>query len=155
MRRLAQIGVLASVLALLAAGCTTPPPPSPVTSIPKLLVDYVDNETRLYVSSSNADLRYDNITVALHNDNVSLDDVYHINRSYFLLARTNLTYFEVNASADTDGRFYFYNATMHVVEGTPTPSGEPVWQMFIRESPNAQPRRESLPFQQVLSEGER
>src|SRR6266545_1482711 len=121
--RLATLVVLAAVT---LAGCTVEPPPSPIASIPRLLVDYTNNTTVLYLSSSiGADVRYGNLTIVLHNDNVSQNATFHAQDHFALIANSSLTFFTVRASADESNTFYYYNATMHIVQRAGTPASQP------------------------------
>jgi hypothetical protein len=142
------------VLAVALAGCTNEPPPSPLASIPKLLVDFVDNQTLLYITSISADVRYDNLSLRLSNANLSAPERFNETRGYALIARTNLTYFALNATADRAGSFYFYNATAHIAQKPRTdPAVDPPYQIFIQESANGPIQQLALPFHHVLEEG--
>jgi hypothetical protein len=143
-----------AVAAAVIAGCTTPAPPSPIASIPKVIVDFQDNETRIYLTSVNADVRYANVSISLGNENLTANLSFNDTKSFALLARTNLTYFTLNATADDGSTHYFYNASVHIAERTPTdPDDAPVYQAYIREPADAMARPEALPFRHVLAAG--
>lgn len=145
---------LVACAAVVGAGCVTPPPPSPVASIPKILVDYTDNQTVLFITSINADVRYDNISISLANANLTSNISFKARENYALIGNTSLTYFTVNATADESGTFYFYNATAHITQKAPAaPGGEPQYQIFIQETANGPIQQLALPFRHVLEEG--
>lgn len=153
-RRIVAFALLAA-LAVAGAGCTTPPPPSPVASIPKLTVDHEDNVTSLFITSVNADVRYGNITIVLTNGNLTQNLSFHEVKSYALVAHTDLTFFAINASADASGTSYFYNATMHIAPRLPAePAAPPSYQIYIRELENGPIQTDSIPYRHVLAEGE-
>lgn len=154
----ARLAWLAAAVAASVAigGCTTQPPPSPVASIPKLIVDFEDNVTSIYVTSVNADVRYGNITVVVLNDNLTSNMTFHEAKSYALVAHTNLTFFTINASADETSRFYYYNATLHIAPRVPAdPAALPSYQIYIRETANGPIQTDAIPYRHVLSEGAR
>jgi len=145
---------LAVCIAILFAGCVNPPPPSPLASIPKLLVDYVDNHTVLFITSINADVRYDNISISLFNANLTSNISYRTTENYALLGNTTLTYFTLNATADESGTFHYYNATAHIAQKAPAPvGGDPQYQIFIQETANGPIQQLAMPFRHVLEEG--
>jgi len=145
---------LAVCAAILFAGCVNPPPPSPLASIPKILVDYIDNHTVLFITSINADVRYDNISISLANANLSSNISYKAIDNYALIGNTSLTYFTLNATADESGTFYYYNATAHIAQKAPAaPGGKPQYQIFIQEAANGPIQQLALPFRHVLEEG--
>jgi hypothetical protein len=146
--------VAATVMASALAGCTTPTPPSPVAAIPKLIIDFPDNTTRIFLTSLSADFRYDNLSVVLSDANLTANLTFNDTMSYALAVSSNLTYFTVNATADADGERYYYNATIHIADRTPAnPSDPPVWQAYIRDTPDGTARAEALPYRHVLAEG--
>jgi hypothetical protein len=145
---------IAVCIAILFAGCVSPPPPSRLASIPKLLVDYVDNHTVLFITSINADVRYDNISISLSNANLTSNLSFRTAENYALLGNTTLTYFTLNATADESGTFYYYNATAHITQKAPAPvGGDPQYQIFIQETANGPIQQLAMPFRHVLEEG--
>ncbi len=154
------------LVAVAFAGCTNPSPPSPVAAIPKLIVDYQDNVTRIYLTSVNADVRYGNLSIVLRNDNLTtafqgnmtVMVPYHLTfnttKSFALTASTNLTYFNLNASADESGKHYYYNATVHIALRPPDNPTDPViYQAYIVDTTDGSIRPEAIPFRHVLAEG--
>lgn len=150
------VAAVAACAALVVAGCTGTPPESPVQALPKMLVDFVNNTSSIYITSINADWRYANLSVVLHNDNLSAPLVFEEQDSYALIVHTALTYFVMNATADDGSKFYFYNATMHIVEVPRTnPSARATWQIYIQDTPNGPTQQQALPFKHILEEGRR
>jgi len=150
-----------ALAAVALAGCSGPSPPSPVAAIPKLILDYQDNVTRIYLTSVNADVRYENLTVVLHNDNITLNSTwnatnltFHAAKTFALVAETNLTFFIINASADESQKHYFYNTSIHIADATPDDPHDPlIYQAYIRDPPDGTTRPEGLPYRHVLAEG--
>lgn len=152
--RLLALVAVATAGAVLTAGCTGEPSTSPIQNIPKVIVDFFNNNTTLTLTSLNADVRYHNLSIALSNDNLTEPLVFEEHFGWALTARTNLTYFVMNASADDGHTFYFYNASVHIVERPGTPAGEdPEWQIFIRDTPLGSVQTQSVPFTRLLEEG--
>jgi len=150
------VAAVAACAALVVAGCTGTPPESPVQALPKMLVDFVNNTSSIYITSINADWRYANLSVVLHNANLSGPLTFEENNSYALVARTNLTYFVINASADDGSKFYYYNTTMNIVEVPRTsPTARATWQIYIQDTPNGPTQQQALPFKHLLEEGRR
>ena len=145
------MGALAAVTAVVLAGCSGPAPPSPVQAIPKLVVDYQDNTTKLFLTSVNADVRYENVTIVLTNANNSTLLTYHDTSAYALIAHTDLTFFVVNATADSGTTHYGYNATWHIALGAQT-GPPPVYQIYIRETADGPIQTESMPYRHLLAE---
>lgn len=162
----------ASVVALAAlclaavafAGCTNPSPPSPVAAIPKVIVDYQDNVTRLYLTSVNADVRYDNLSIVLTNQNLthsgnltvllSNNRTFNATKAFALVATMSLTYFVLNATADESAKHYYYNATVHIAPRPADNPGDPVvYQAYIVDTTDGTIRPEAIPFRHVLAEG--
>jgi len=156
MRKRCAVAFSAVLLSVVFAGCLQPPA-SPVASIPRLLVDYTNNTTVLYLSSSiGADVRYGNLTIVLHNDNLTQDTTFHTAHAFGLIARTNLTFFSIRASADEADSFYYYNATMQIVPAQGAPSGQPPqYQIFIRETADGPIQQAAIPYKHILAEGTR
>lgn len=144
-----------SVLAAALAGCTGPPPSSPVAALPKIIIDHRANETRLYLTSVNADVRYGNLSVSLNNTNLTQGNLtFRAAESFTLNASTNLLFFTVNATADEGGVHYFYNASVHIApRDTPQQSDPPLYQAFIRDTPDGPIKPEALPSFHILAEG--
>ncbi len=152
---LAVLAVLAAASSVVA-GCTGPAPPSPVASIPKLVVDRADNVTTVTITSVNADVRYLNITVTLHNANLSAPVAFREVKAYALVAHTNLTFFTINATADEAAKVYYYNGTWNIVQAAPPiPPAEPAYQIYIRATVNGPIQTEPVPYRQILAEGSR
>jgi hypothetical protein len=150
------VALLAAVTAgaVLTAGCTGDPLDSPVQTIPKVIVDFFNNTTTLTLTSLNADVRYQNLSLVLTNENLTEPLVFADHQGWALAAKTELTYFGLNASADDGDSFYYYNATMHIVErGSSAGGGEPAWQIFIRDTPLGSVQTQSVPFTRLLEEG--
>jgi hypothetical protein len=152
------------LVAVALAGCTNPSPSSPVAAIPKLIVDYQDNVTRLYLTSVNADVRYGNLSIVLTNENLthagnssmilSNNRTFNTTKAFALIAATNLSYFILNATADESGKHYFYNATVHIAPRPPdNPSDPVIYQAYIVDTTDGTIRPEALPFRHVLAEG--
>jgi hypothetical protein len=152
-----RAAVLALLSAVLLSGCIGEPPSSPVASIPRLLVDYTNNTTVLYLTSSlGADVRYGNLTMVLHNANLTGNLRFHETTAFALVARTNLSFFVINASADESGTFYYYNATLNIVEQPGGAASDPPdWQIFIRETADGTIQQASIPYRHILQEGKR
>jgi hypothetical protein len=152
-RRLA-LAALTAVATVLVAGCTGDPTGSPVQTIPKVIVDYFNNTTTITLTSLNADVRYANISLRLENENLSAPLAFSDDHAYALTAKTNLTYFLLNASADEGRSFYYYNASMHIVERAGTAGTDhPQWQIFIRDTPLGNIQTQTIPFTRLLEEG--
>ena len=153
-QRLITLVVLAAVA---LAGCTVEPPPSPIAAIPRLLVDFTNNTTVLYLSSSiGADVRYGNLTIVLHNDNVTENATFHAENRFVLVANSSLTFFTVRASADESNTFYYYNATMNIVKRAGPPSSQASeYQIFIRETTDGPIQQAAVPYKHILEEGRR
>jgi hypothetical protein len=151
-RKLGAALAAAAIAAVVLAGCSGPSPPSPVAVLPKLLVDYQNNTTKLYLTSVNADVRYDNLTLRLSDANNSTDLVFHSSKSYALVAETNHTFFVINASVDEGETHYFYNATWHLaLAPPPQPGSGPVYQIYIRETVNGPIQTEAVPYRHLLA----
>lgn len=141
-----------ALLAVVAAGCSGPPQPSPVAALPKLLVDYQNNTTKLYLTSVNADVRYENLTVELSDANNSSHAVFRASKSYALVGETNLTFFVINATVDEGETHYYYNATWHIAMGPPPqPMTGPAYQIYIRETANGPIQTEAVPYRHLLA----
>jgi len=152
-RALALVAV-ATAAAVLAAGCLGDPPGSPVQTIPKVIVDFFDNTTKVTLTSLNADVRYDNLSLVMSNENLTAPLNFTDTFGWALVAETDLTFFELNASADDGARFYYYNATVHIVEREDNGGGErPQWEIFIRDTPLGSVQTQSVPFTRLLEEG--
>lgn len=152
-RPLAALGAVA-LASVLLAGCTGSTPPSPVAAIPKLLIDYEENTTRIYLTSINADVKYGNLSVSLANENLTANITFNETRTFALVGGTNLTYFVLNATADEGTTHYFYNASVHIADRTPADPNDPlVYQAYIRETPDGPIRPEALPYRHVLAAG--
>jgi len=153
----AWLVTFAVVAAVALAGCTVTPPPSPLAAIPRLLVDFTNNSTVFYLSSSiGADVRYGNLTIVLHNDNVSRDATFQAQNRYGLIANSSLTFFTVRASADESETYYYYNATMNIVQRPGTPASQPPeYQIFIRETTDGPIQQAAIPYKHILEEGRR
>jgi hypothetical protein len=151
-RKLGPALAAAALLAVVLAGCSGPAPPSPVASLPKLLVDFQNNTTKLYLTSVNADVRYDNLTLELSDSNNSSHFTFHSSKSYALVAETNLTFFVINATVDDGETHYFYNATWHLaLAPPPQPVSGPVYQIYIRETANGPIQTEAVPYRHLLA----
>jgi len=157
MRGVRPLMTFVVIAAVTLAGCTVNPPPSPLAAIPRLLVDFANNSTVLYLSSSiGADVRYGNLTIVLHNDNVSEDAAFHALNRYGLIANSSLTFFTLRASADESDTYYYYNATMNIAKRPGTPSGQaPEYQIFIRETTDGPIQQAAIPYKHILEEGRR
>lgn len=152
MRRAIAVLVAVALAGAALAGCTTPTPPSPVAAIPKLTVDFQDNETRIYITSINADVRYGNISISLHNANLTENLTFNESKSFAIVASTNLTFFTMNTSADEGTTDYYYNTTLHIGQKPATSPTDPVvWQIYIRDTPDGPIRTEALPFRHTLA----
>jgi hypothetical protein len=147
------IAASVALAAVFAAGCTGPAPPSPVQAIPKILVDYQDNTTKLLLTSVNADVRYNNVTILLSNANNSTMLTFHDTDAFALIAQTNLTFFVINASADEGQTHYAYNSTWHIALAAGSQVGpDAVYQIYIRETADGPIQTESMPYRHLLAE---
>ncbi len=156
MKREAALIALVVFGGVALAGCGTTTPPSPVAVIPKLIVDFQDNETLLYLTSLNADVRYANLSIVLSSENLTSNLTFNATKSFALVGdtNTNLSFFTVNASADDGRTFFFYNATMHIAPRTPAVPGQPpVYQIYIRDTPDGPIQTDVIPYRHVLGEG--
>lgn len=159
MRRPLALLSCAVILAVALAGCGGTTPPSPLAAIPKLLIDYQDNTTRIYLTSVSTDVRYDNLTVSIGDANATANATaanwtFHSGKSFALVAETNLTFFTINATADESHKHYWYNATVTIGDATPENPNDPaVWQAYIQDTQDGQTRTEALPYRHVLAEG--
>lgn len=88
------------IIASALCGCTTiEPPVSPISKIPMLLLDYIEEKNTfiVYLHSSSGDIRYDNMSI-----HVSWSDGEHYemkNDTYALYHETNETKFYLKCSA--------------------------------------------------------
>jgi hypothetical protein len=152
----ARVAALAALclVAVSSAGCSGPSTSSPVAAIPKLIIDYQDNETRIYLTSVNADVRYGNLSVVLSNANLTANLTFNDTKAFALVTSTNLTFFTVNATADESAKHYFYNATVHIAPRPPdNPTDPVVYQAYIVDTADGTIRPEAIPYRHVLAEG--
>lgn len=152
--RVSGLIAVATVAAVLSAGCTGTPPGSPVSAIPKVIIDYYNNTTSITLASLNADVRYDNLSLVLSNENLTAPLTFGRSFGWALVAETNLTYFVLNASADDGDSFYYYNGSAHIVQ-RPGNGGTnpPQWQVFIRDTPVSNVQTQSIPYTRLLEQG--
>ena len=86
-----------------------------VSSIPKVVVDYVDNRTVVYVYSAFGDYRYTNITIFAGNETTTWSDTATDDETYFLslkIPASVVTNFYLKAIAYDGETGYEYNCTV-------------------------------------------
>jgi hypothetical protein len=107
-KKLSILGILIFLFVL--AGCTEGPP-SPLSTIPTILVDHIEEteETKIYVHGID-DTLYGNITIQLNNE-TALE-----NFTYGLHISTNLHKFILNVTVWFELKEYEYNGNFTLLE---------------------------------------
>lgn len=86
-----------------------------VSSIPKIVVDYVNNNTTVYVHSAIGDYRYSNITIFAENESVGWNNITTDNETYSLTLKIPALVvigFYLNVTAYDGETGYEYNCTV-------------------------------------------
>ena len=108
--------VIMVLILIYFSGCITLPPDyqSPLISIPELIIDYDDNETKLWVKGSVYNYKYNEI-------NITIVDLYYDKRitvseknTYCTSSKTNFTNFDINITVITKENYYTYNCSVKV-----------------------------------------
>lgn len=111
------MALLAAFLVLVGAtGCLSSPEP-PISRIPKVLIDYIDDEGifSVYVHGT-SECRYRNVRISIDNSTI-----FDENYTYYGAYRTNKTYFNMSIEvtylkdAEATPDHYFYNATVQYI----------------------------------------
>lgn len=89
-------------------GCISNPP-SPISSIPKVIIDYADNEFKIYVHSVD-DYKYDNIKISI-NESLFIDE----NNTRLEKINTTLKKFSLNITIIFDDDIYQYKGNITFV----------------------------------------
>ena len=105
------------ILTVSSLGCLSPPAPPPMSRMPKVIIDHVEQDDvfAVYVHGM-SDYRYDRIEIRIDNESV-----YSMNHTFQGAALTNLTSFTLNITVidlpneGTDIDTYYYNATVNLV----------------------------------------
>lgn len=106
--KISILGIL--IFFFIMAGCTDGPP-SPLSTIPTILVDHIEEteETKVYVHGLD-DTFYGNITIQLNNVTA------HENFTYGLHSSTNLHKFILNVTVWYELKEYEYNGNFTLLE---------------------------------------
>jgi hypothetical protein len=124
------------------SGCIDPPP-SPLGSIPRVLIDHIedDEETKIYIQGLD-DYLYSNITIQINNNTITE------NYTYGLHLTTTLEKFALNISVWDELKEYEYmgNFTMlHNDDGLT---------LEIQDDRNEDPIKRSLPYKMIMERKE-
>lgn len=102
------VTLLLLLIAPLASGCLSSP--EPVSSIPKLMMDYADNRTKFYVMGTSDDYRYLSISVRVTGDEGN-GSVWQESNTLVMQGTTPLASFWLNVTAMTKKDVYMLNIT--------------------------------------------
>lgn len=108
------LGVLAVLMLVVASlGCLNPPAPPPMSRIPKVIIDYVEDDGFAVYVHGMSDYRYERIEIVVNNETL-----YARNSTFQGSAITHLTVFALNITVtdrpydDEEVEIYYYNATI-------------------------------------------
>ncbi len=105
------------ILTVSSLGCLSPPAPPPMSRMPKVIIDHVEQDEvfAVYVHGI-SDCRYDRIEIKIDNESA-----FAMNHTFQGSALTNLTSFSLNITVidlpneGGNADVYYYNATVNLV----------------------------------------
>ncbi|MFO7792863.1 MAG: hypothetical protein R6W73_07805 [Candidatus Saliniplasma sp.] len=117
--------ILVLILVILFAGmsfvgCTTEPPKPPAYDVPKIVLDYSEqetgkNKTAIFIHGIE-DVMYDRLVLEVNNETIEKVDAFSIEYE------TNLTQFEINSDVYREEDEYNFNATVETFHDDEAPN---------------------------------
>lgn len=135
-RELSSVGMV--LFLVLVAGCIEGPD-SPLSTIPTILIDYIEDteETKIFVQGIE-NTRYGNITIQVNNETIRENDTYSLHMS------TKIHKFALNVSVWFKLKEYEYTGNITVVEKDEQISLE------IEDTDHDNPIKRSLPYTKIM-----
>ena len=132
------LGLNIVLLISLLVGCTNPPE-SPISAIPTILIDHIDetHETKVFVHGIDAHL-FSNITIQINNVSITENFTYELHTS------TSLNTFNLNVSVWDKQKEYEYIGNITVFKN----NGE--MKLEILDMDHKDPSEESLPYNIIM-----
>ncbi|MEM2900575.1 MAG: hypothetical protein QXT63_07260 [Thermoplasmata archaeon] len=138
------VALVIIILAAFLCGCTATPSQPTFSAVPKLVIDYIEDEnvTKIYLHGFDDHL-YTNLSLNVSYENetwLAIDEY-----TYYLSIETNLTTFCLNATAWDNLTAYSYECKLEIVH---TNNGIG---FQIEDEKSTVPQRHTPPYKKMLS----
>lgn len=130
------------IITCLFVGCAEPPK-SPISSIPQILIDYIEEteETKVYVHGIE-DTLFSNISIHINQEIISE------NSTYSLHMATLLKNFILNISVWDEEKEYEYSGNIKVL------NEDSEWKLKVVDLKNEETKEESFPYTIIMERNE-